>query len=511
MTNEISKAKPETMAKQGRAKQKDKVNSKLSNAIFYCLLILLLWLPIPLGSNRPWAWSIMEIISFLLCIAVLISQPLASIKKQLAPYCPLIIGLGVFLIYQVIQFTPLPAELIKTLSPNTYNIKLQLAIDLGLVPAGGYLVNWQTITLDQTQSIIAFFKGLSYYLIMILTLVLVNNFQRLKWLIITIIIAGTWQAFYGSMMALSGAKYSWLMQLINYETANGSFVYKNHFANFLLICGAIGLGYLVATLEKNNIEKFNNKVHQLLTTLMSGKAALRIALAIMVIAIVLSRSRMGNSAFFISMTITGLLALWLMKTKSKSLIVLLISLFLIDTLILGAYFGINKVKNRIENTRINNEVRVEVNEYSLKLVSSFARTGTGGGSFYATFPMAQGNDVTSYFDHAHNDYLQFASEYGIPATFWLGFMVLLSLYYAITSMRDRRSKVMQGLGFGCTMAIIGMLLHISVDFQLQAPANAAYFHVILALTWIAKFGLRARTPKAKQELAKQEFANKLSD
>ncbi len=31
------------------------------NGIFISLLILIFWLPLPLGSNRPWAWAIMEI------------------------------------------------------------------------------------------------------------------------------------------------------------------------------------------------------------------------------------------------------------------------------------------------------------------------------------------------------------------------------------------------------------------------------------------------------------------
>jgi len=28
--------------------------------LFYAFCILLVWLPLPLGSNRPWAWSIMD-------------------------------------------------------------------------------------------------------------------------------------------------------------------------------------------------------------------------------------------------------------------------------------------------------------------------------------------------------------------------------------------------------------------------------------------------------------------
>ncbi|KGJ94203.1 O-antigen ligase family protein [Thalassotalea sp. ND16A] len=458
-------------------------NSTTTNAIFYLFLALLFWLPIPLGSNRPWAWSIMEVMSYALFIGIIYTHSGNQIKAQLKPYWPLIAGLGIFVIYQALQLVPIPPTLLKAVSVNTYLIKQSiLASD-----------SWWPIALDPTQASIATLKALSYFLMMLTTLILVNNFKRLKLLLITLIVAGTWQAFYGSLQALSGNEHSFFMQLANSTAANGSFVYKNHFANFLMLTLAIGTGYLVSTLDSNRASKTSNKDNliKLLTSLVSGKAALRIALAIMVIAIVLSRSRMGNTAFFVALTLTGLVAFGLMKQKNKSLSILLISIFIIDAFILGAYFGIDKVKQRIAQTSMQTEQRDEVNEYSFELVKLFPETGTGGGSYYSTFPLVQGSDVTAYFDHAHNDYLQFAIEYGLPATIWLAMVVLISLSHAIMAMKERRSRLLQGLGFACCMAITGMLIHISVDFQLQAPANAAYFHLILALAWLSRYGLRS--------------------
>lgn len=460
-----------------------KHNTNTSNIIFYSFLILLFWLPIPLGSNRPWAWAIMEVVSCLLFMAILYSHTFANIKQQCRPYFALIVGLTIFQLFQLMQLIELPIALLNIISPNTLLIK-QLAAPN---------IQWASIALDPTQALIANLKGFSYLLLLVSVLILVNNFKRLKLLLVTLIIAGTWQAFYGSLQALSSNEYSLFVHLPNSSTANGSFVYKNHFANFLLLSLAIGIGYLVATLNQTKSNKTHRReqLKQLLLTIISGKAALRIALAIMVIALVLSRSRMGNSAFFMALTITGLLALWLMKNKPKSLMLLLISLFLIDTVILGSWFGIDKVKQRIEQTTLQSEIRLEVNEYSFELVRQFPEVGTGGGSFYSSFPMVQGKDVYSYFDHAHNDYMQFAIEYGLPATIWLGLFVLLSLYNAVMAMKERNSRVMQGVGFACTMAIIGMLIHITVDFQLQAPANAAYFHIILALAWLSRYGFKA--------------------
>ncbi|NMP16481.1 O-antigen ligase family protein [Thalassotalea sp. Y01] len=459
-------------------------NSSILQGCYYALLALIIWLPIPLGSNRPWAWSIMEVVSFVILAIVVARIPSKAFTEQIRAYWPLALGMLLFLLYQFIQLVPLPVNFVKALSPNTVLVQQHANISS----------DWLSIAVDSNQAIIATLKACSYFAVMLSVLLLVTDFKRLKYLLIAIIIACTWQGFYGAIMALSGQEHSFFWSMNNNSTANGSFIYRNHFANFLIMGLAVGLGYLVATLDKDSIDKPSRRERatRWLTSLVSGKAALRIALAIMVIALVLSRSRMGNTAFFVALTITGVLAFILLRQKSKSLGILLISVLIIDTFILGAYFGIDKVKTRIEQTTVANEARIDFNEYSWQLVELFPRVGTGGGGYYTVFPLVQGEDVNAFLDHAHNDYLQFAIEYGIPATLWLGIIVMVSLVQGIIAMRRRRSKMLQGLGFATTLAIIGMLLHISVDFNLQAPANAAYFHIVLALAWIANNGLKSK-------------------
>jgi len=75
-------------------------------------------------------------------------------------------------------------------------------------------------------------------------------------------------------------------------------------------------------------------------------------------------------------------------------------------------------------------------------------------------------------------------------TLLLGLLVLASLRQAIYTLRNRHNNLMKGTAFGCMMAIIGMLIHITVDFNLQAPANTVYFVLILTLAWQSRFLLR---------------------
>ena len=452
---------------------------------FYCFLTLIFWVPIPLGSNRPWAWSIIEIVAFaILAFHLMISvKNNESFSKKLHHYKPLLLMFLVVQLWVIFQYIPLPDYILYFISPNLLDIYSYFPEMNG------------TLSLDPGQTKVASFKGLAYFCIMLLSILLVTSEKRLKLMLSVMVLSGTFQAVYGSLQAMSGNKLSWVLEVSNSSIATGGFIYKNHFANFLLLCISIGIGLLVTYLSRQKLTTGRAKLRQLVSSLIDGKAVLRIALAIMVIGLVMSRSRMGNAAFFISMTFTGIFAFLYFKQRSKGLSILLISLFVIDTFILGSWFGLDKVKQRMEQTSLSNETRDEVNIYGLELIRKFPLTGTGAGSFYTAFPMVQKENLYIYYDHAHNDYLQFAVEYGLPITLLLATIVLWSLWHTSYAMRHRRNNLMKGTAFGCMMAIIGMLIHISVDFNLQAPANAVYFVLIITLAWQSRYLLRYQQKK----------------
>jgi len=457
----------------------------MNTSLFYSFLLLIFWLPIPLGSNRPWAWGIIEIAAFTLLASYILLAVKSNedIFKKLAPYKFLILGFFTVQLWLVVQYIPLPDALVFFVSPNLTDIYINSA------------ESFKTLSLDPSQTQVASFKGLAYFCMMLLSLLLVTTENRLKQLVIVMVLSGTFQAVYGSLQAMSGNELTWVFKVSNSDIATGGFIYKNHFANFLLLSLSMGIGLLVANLSHQRHNSTKAKLRELVGSFLQGKAVLRIALALMVIGLVMSRSRMGNAAFFIAMTATGIFAFFYFKNRTKGLTLLLISLFVIDTFILGAWFGLDKVKTRIEETSLSQETRDEVNIYGLELIQKYPLTGTGAGSFYTVFPMVQGDDVKLFYDHAHNDYLQFTIEYGIPFILLLAGLVLTSLWQSIYTMRYRKNNLMKGLAFGCMMAIIGMLIHISVDFNLQAPANAVYFILILTLAWQSRYLLRHKRRK----------------
>jgi len=208
----------------------------------------------------------------------------------------------------------------------------------------------------------------------------------------------------------------------------------------------------------------------------------------------MTRSRMGNAAFFSSMLIAGTIGLATSRHATRSTVVLLVSLIIIDIFVVGTWFGVENVIKRYEQTTIYRELqptggsveeRLEPSRYALNMIKDYPLTGSGGGSFYAAFPKYRPSDISAYFDYAHNDYVQISTDTGVIGLGLLGLVVLSTFVVALRALYERRDPLCRGIAFGATMGIIALMIHSWVDFNLQIPANALTFVVLLALGWTA--------------------------
>jgi len=446
--------------------------------LFFAYLALLIWLPLPLGTNRAWAWSLMEVWILALAIVWLIQYCRGKVdfNRPFARAWPVTTCLLVTTLWVIVQSLPLPTGLLGLLSPQSLEIH-------------AVTQSYPSLSLDVHATRVSALKSLAYFLLFCLTLLLVNDKPRVKLLALTLILSGVLQAAYGSLMTLSGLEYGFFIEKEHYlDVATGTFVNRNHLAGYLEMCLAVGIGLMVAELSEDTAANWRDRVRRVLQTLLSNKARVRLGLVIMVIGLVLTHSRMGNTAFFVSMTLTGLFYLFFVRRITRGSVIFFASLLIIDLLIVGNFFGIEKVAQRLQETTIDTEGRDELARDTLMIVRDFPVTGTGAGSFYSTYPMYNSGQVQpAFYRHAHNDYLQFASEFGLVASALLGFCVLASLWQAIRAQLKRRDRLMQGMGFAATMGIVALLIHSAVDFNLQIPANAATFVVLLALAWICRY------------------------
>ncbi|WP_246611931.1 O-antigen ligase family protein [Agarivorans aestuarii] len=448
---------------------------RVERTAFGLMLFLIVWLPIPLASNRPWAWSIMEVLIATQSL-MLVYCCRGGIPWQWLKACRILLfGLLLFQLFTVIQLVPLSQGVLAWLSEAALNFRL-----LGIPGSSHY-----PISLDPNQTIVNLVKGCSYLLLAINACLLFNHPDRIRMVMLAFVISGTFQAFYGSLLILSNITHSPIFDMAVGGNATGSFVYKNHFANYLILCLSMGLALVVADLNATSASSWRHRIQQIIEALLSGKMLVRLCMIIMVIGLVMSHSRMGNSAFFAITILGAVMALLLFRQRPRSLTLLFSSVLLIDVVIVSSFFGLDQVRERLSATVLVEEGRADIVGWSWPIVEDFYMTGSGAGSFYTIFQNYAPEPLNRFYDHAHNDYLQFVIESGLLATLILGGAVLWVLVQATLAMRKRRDPLLRATSLGCAMAIIGMLIHISVDFNLQAPANAASFIIILCLAMVA--------------------------
>ena len=421
--------------------------SILSRIIFILLCAILIWAPVPLGSNRAWAWGLLQIFigsAFALHLLHCWNHGAAlfAARKFWLPLSPLLLLL-LWLILQSLQLLP---------SADPYQTTIMAGKTV-------FFLLWCSLLLNYC-----------------------TGHQRLRLLAIAIVLSGALQAFYGVVVQLAQFDVSPVIGMNEGNRARGSFVYQNHFANYLALSLSVAIGLLLSQLSSERTQRnWRQLFRDILSTMLSAKMMLRLAMILMVIGLVMSRSRMGNAAFFTALILVALLALWFYKRPPALLKPLVVSILLLDMLLVSSMFGLEKLQERYQDTSFVSEARDEVVRDSLPLLSEHAWTGSGGGTFYSIFPAVQPQAYSGFYDHAHNDYLQFAIELGIPVTSLLLVWLLWLSYLALQVMRTHDHKLERGLSFAALMALVHMALHSTVDFSLQAPANALLFLTILML------------------------------
>ncbi|HSG63048.1 MAG TPA: O-antigen polymerase, partial [Pseudomonadales bacterium] len=214
------------------------------------------------------------------------------------------------------------------------------------------------ITTDAGATMQSLLLGMGYTLLFILICGLFHTRKRLTLLISALLVSGTLQAFYGSFMTLTG--WEWQVVAPKYHsvgTASGTFYNRNHFAGYLEMTLGLGIGLLMALRDGSEFRWRN-----LLELLLGPKARIRLALVIMVIALVMSRSRMGNTGFVSSLIIVGFIYILINKANRMRNAILLASFIAIDVLIISQFFGLEKLAERLVNTQFEDRVETRISE-----------------------------------------------------------------------------------------------------------------------------------------------------
>ena len=451
--------------------------------VFGGLIALLFWAPLPLGSNRMFAIGPLVVWAVLLLLGtvwVWRHQPQAAWSRLAGFRWPLLV-LGLFAAWVWLQTMPLPQTVVALLSPET------AAVQEGVAPF--------RLSLDVHQTGIYAALTTAYLACFVVVVMAVRDRHRLDRLAMWLVVGGVAQAVLGVVLFSAGLTYKIFFFDVIHDRVKGSYGYHNHFAGYMELCLSMGIGLMLARLGNDRpvAGNWRHKLARALAFVLSPKMRLRMLLVVMVIALVLTRSRMGNAGFFAALLVVGALALMLTRRSAPAMVTLIISLVVIDVVVVGTWVGLEKVIDRVQDTTLvtqrgrkeeSVELRQDAARHAVDLVEAFPLTGTGGGTFYNTY-IRYRTLRPGYFNHAHNDYAELAADVGLVGLGLLGAFVLLTFGTSARTLATRRSALPRGIAFGVMMAVVALAIHSTVDFNLQHPANALLLMVILAMGWAA--------------------------
>lgn len=402
-----------------------------------CLTFLIIFSPLPYGSNRPWPVAIIEITAalmfFLWGFKTISNGKVESLRNTLTLFIFLFIG------YVCLQ---------------------------RFLPSGIYLPSsvypWATKT--------ALIKVISYSIIFFVTLNTIRTKRQIGRLLSAMVIMGILMSIF------------FLMRYYGFKAPQG-FVNRDHFAGYLGMIIPLALGFLfipsrtIGKGQHSNIGRYS-------LVLPEQKLLIFFTAVVMSVVLFFTMSRGGMVSFTIALLFMTGLMVTRKSLRKNGLILLAAALLIALTVIwLGAMPVIERIGSmKDEISSIHFAGRIRIWQGTINTIKDFPIFGTGLGTFNYIFPKYQFSDIIDkHYTYAHSDILEMLSETGIAGFTFFAFGALLFVTYAIRRFYARHYPWCIGLSLGFFGSLASISSHSFVDFGLKMPANAVLLSIILAL------------------------------
>ncbi len=440
------------------------------------------------GGVQSLAYSLVEVVLFLAVLMLLLRQTWQGKIGLMLPIWP-----ALFALLSVLQLIPLPSRIIVTLLPAR-----QLAPDLAGLSDGKSI--WTTLSISPHDTLTGLFKFLAYLSAFVLAAYCFDSGKKKSILIPALVCLGCFEAAYGIIQYLTGwHKIFTYTNPFFQDAATGTYINRDHFAGLieLVVPFALALAFYSFQIW---LERRRGSAERRSTSGPDSAGFQSIFFAflvvIMVVGVIFSRSRGGILASLFSLVIIALLAQLKVQRKVWTLGVFV---FLICIVGYGLWIGLDPVLARFERMRepgyLQMEGRISIWKDGLGLVRDSPLLGTGLGTFGLALRRYQTSFVSSYVDHAHNDYLESASETGLLGVALLFLPILYLWIRMVISFLDDARRYRRSVTLACVGSTLALLVHSVTDFNLQIPANALIFAVVLGI------GYKASTVERREENA----------
>ncbi len=451
------------------------------------LIALLAASPLPAASVGDGPLLALELTIALMAAAYVILDPKPALNAHLPPVLkglrPLVAGFFGFL---AIQIMPLPAGIVRVLSPAAYGFRRLNVPDFADMKV-------MSLSLAPSQTFKEGLELAAYFLLGFLVVRTVTEGRMIRTVILVLTASGVFQALYGLYELTTGSpRLLFYPKLFNLDSVTGTFVNRNHMSGYLEMIIPLVVGLAAARM---NLLTFGAKGLRERVLLWASKGALQNVLlmasvVIMSLGIVLSRSRSGLFVLVFSFFLfLGFSAMVYGRTgRRRKWVLNSIRVTFVALTIIALYVGIGATVQRFALDDLLHEERPQYWANAAGMIKDFPLFGTGLGTFASVYPAYERMPGTEmHLAHVHNDWLEYATELGLVGTLLLLGCVLLVVVRSYLAWRVRRDPEARGLALGGLVALAGAGVHAMTDFNLHIPANMLLFTVVLSLTLVMSY------------------------
>lgn len=432
-------------------------------------MAVLLLAPLPLGSNRPWSWSLLAAAVGVLAATWPIvaaragDYPWVALRRVAVP--AMLFG-GVLLWSALQASTLLPAELAH---PIWHDAATALPPELASPPR---------IAVDADAAVTGVMRLLCYAAAFWLALQHGRSGNRARLLLGGVALAGGLYAVYGLAVHFAGTEVVlWLSKWAYAGYLTSTFVNPNSYAAYA------GLGLIAALAAV--ARRIEGRQSPALAGMLLGTTGLYVFSALaLLMALPATGSRAGNAAVGIGV-LTLAAGAWIARRPPERR-------WRAAMAALGlAAAGVAIAAGWLVGGDLPADAasRLQVYAITVDLIAARPLTGYGLGAFPSVFAAARPETVSQVWTQAHDTYLELTLELGLPAAAALLAAVLWLVVLCVRGMLiRRRDRLLPVVGLASS-ALIGS--HALLDFSVQVPA--------VAVTWLALLGVAVAQSRSSAE------------